>query len=59
MKRFIQVTRRGKKIVINLDIIDHISEANGRCFIYCYDDEKIEVDETLDAICEKLDEVLC
>ena len=51
MKRFIQVTRRGKKIVINLDLIDHISEANGRCFIYCYDDEKIEVDETLDEIC--------
>lgn len=59
MKRFIQVTRRGQKIVLNLDIIDHISEVDGRCFIYCSDDEEIFVDETLDEICEKLDEVLC
>ena len=59
MKRFIQVTRRGKRTVLNLDVIDHISEDDGNCFIYCSDDEKIFVDETLDEICEKLDEVLC
>lgn len=59
MKRFIKVTRAGEKMVLNLDVIDHIVEYDGICFIYCSDDTRLCVDETLDEICEKLDEILC
>lgn len=60
MKQFIQITMNGEKKVVNLSYIYSIfANSNGGSTIITNNDEHIDVEESLDEICEALDEILC
>lgn len=60
MKQFIQITMNGEKKVVNLSYIYSIlANSNGGSTIITDNDGHIDVEESLDEICEALDEILC
>lgn len=60
MKQFIQITMNGEKKVVNLSYIYSIfANSNGGSTIITNNDKHIDVEESLDEICEALDEILC
>lgn len=60
MQQFIQITMNGEKKVVNLSYIYSIfANSNGGSTIITDNGGHIDVEESLDEICEKLDEVLC
>lgn len=60
MKQFIKVTIKGEKKVINLSYIYSIfASSNGGSTIITDNGGHLDVSESLDEICEALDEILC
>lgn len=60
MKQFIQITMNGEKKVVNLSYIYSIfANSKGGSTIITDNGGHLDVSESLNEICEALDEILC